>query len=68
MTTTIKARTYATLASSGYSSYINLKINGNQNWGTENDSPNQYKLQLKATSYNLLNEGYWGIWKYNWPV
>ena len=36
-----------------YSSYINLINGGSQTWGSENID---------------LNESYWGIWKYDWPV
>lgn len=67
MTATMKARTYATLTPSGPSSYVTLAKNKSKNWGSENNAPNQYKLQITCTSYNLLNESYWGTWKYNWP-
>lgn len=67
MTTSMKARTYATLSPSGYSDWINLQKKAEQDWGNQNSDINQYKLQIKCTGYNLLNEKYWGIWKYNWP-
>lgn len=67
MTTTMKARTRAMITPSGYSSYITLKKNQSQNWGSENNELNQYKLEITCTGYNLLNESYWGTWKYNWP-
>jgi hypothetical protein len=67
MTTSMKARTYSTLSPSGYSDWINLQKKAEQDWGNQNSDINQYKLQIKCTGYNLLNEKYWGIWKYNWP-
>ena len=52
-TTSMKARTQAMLGQVEYSSYINLINGGSQTWDSENID---------------LNENYWGIWKYDWPV
>lgn len=68
MTTSMKARTQAMLGQVEYSSYINLINGGSQTWGSENIDLNEYKLQIKCTNTNILNESYWGIWKYDWPV
>ena len=68
MTTSMKARTQAMLGQVEYSSYINLINGGSQTWGSENIDLNEYKLHIKCTSTNILNESYWGIWKYDWPV
>lgn len=67
MTTSMKERTYATLSPSGYSDWINLQQKIEQDWGNQNSDINQYKLQIKCIGYNLLNEKYWDIRKYNWP-
>ena len=51
MTTTMKARTYATWTPSGPSSYVTLAKNKSKNWGSENNELNQYKLEIRKKGW-----------------
>lgn len=66
MDATVKARTYATFASAGYSSWVTQEVKKEKNWGSENTSKNQYKLQLKTVKNHITSKKYYGIRKYDW--